>query len=141
MSLLLAFPPPPIFTSMPIFISQRAASSACWHSHRHLQPQSSGKIKKTWQNISSLTVLAVAEMVEASARGLQSLSCYIHLPSIMLKQEENLPSHKVWIQYNGQNRSMRVAVKTVHFPIDRVLHLSSKFYLNPLTLVKYSKLQ
>lgn len=70
-----------------------------------------------------------------------SLSCYIHLPSIMLKQEESFPSHKVWIQNSDQNRSMRVAVKTVHFPIDRVLHLSSKFYLNPLTLVKYSKVQ
>lgn len=84
---------------------------------------------------------AVAELVEASARGLQSLSCYIHLLSIMLKQEESFLSHKVWIQHSDQNRSMRVAVKTVHFPIDRVLHLSSKFYLSPLTLVKYSKVQ
>ena len=32
-------------------------------------------------------------------------------------------------------------MKTVHFPINGALQLSSKFYLHPLTLVKYSKVQ
>lgn len=65
----------------------------------------------------------------------------LYLPALNYAETGGKPSHKVWLQCSDQNGSMRVPVKTVHFPIDRVSHLSSKVYPNPLTLVKYSKVQ
>ena len=63
----------------------------------------------------------------------------LYLPALNYAETGGKPSSKVWIQYSDQNHSVRVLVKTVHFPINSVLHLSSKFYLNPPTLVKYRK--
>lgn len=65
----------------------------------------------------------------------------LYLPAFNYAETGGKPPSKVWIQYSDQNSPIRVPVKTVHFPINGVLHLSSKFYLNPLTLVKYSKVQ
>lgn len=59
-----------------------------------------------------------------------------YLPALNYTETQGKPSSKVWIQYSDQSHSMRALVKIVHFPINSVLHVSSKFYLNPPTLVK-----
>lgn len=65
----------------------------------------------------------------------------LYLPALNYAAAGGKPSLEVWIQCSDQTRSARAPVKTVHFPIHGVLHLASKFYLNPLTLVKYSNVQ